>query len=448
MTPFTHELVWIGIIGALFLLLFATGEVLRRFAKVCGEFTRKFVHLGGCFIALTFPFVFESVWSVFVLGGAFSLIIFVSGKHHALQSVHDVDRRTRGGIYHPLAICLCFWLSVVLEEKLLYIIAIMVLALADSMAAMIGKVYGRKCYDVEKGNRKSVEGSIIFFLVTFLTVHLLLLLLSYMGRTETVLVALLIAILVTLFEAISLDGADNLFIPLGTLFILAKNMMPDSNAIAFQLFALAISAIVLFFIVHPFRKIGPSGYIALTLAAYTGWGLVDIFWMLPFLLGALLVCRTDRVITAPAEADGVYRVRPTFFLVLVPVIWVLTANLTGKLYGEEFHKLFYSSFIASLITQLEISKLNSSDRPARVVSTTLLFALPFVPFFFAVFPLNAAVLAIQLVLTLACCLLTIGIWRVVKLENNRFWLRMAIALIGSALPALYQLLTLLYGGKS
>ncbi|WP_176011820.1 diacylglycerol/polyprenol kinase family protein [Victivallis sp. Marseille-Q1083] len=378
-----RELAGIGLVGVLFLSLFLLGELLRKIWHLDGELTRKFVHFGGCAVAMLFPLLLSSQWSVFLLGIVFSLLIYLSARRGKLQSIHGVERKTLGGIYHPIAIYLCFLICSLLNKMVFYEIAIMVLALSDSMAALVGKSYGQRIYRVERDSRKSLEGSIIFFLLTFLVVHLSLLLLTGMGRLESVLTALLIAILVTLFEAISLGGADNLFVPLGTVFLLLKNVSPAIGEIGFQLLALALTALLLWLIVRPFRKIGFSGNIALILAAYTGWGLVDFYWMLPILYGVLLICRTGWIVDTPEDPEEVYRVQPAFYLVVVPVGWVLAANLAGKLYTPAMPPWFFPPYAAALVGQLAILRLRKRLAHRRDISagslwydTVLLWLFP------------------------------------------------------------------------
>ncbi len=447
MSPLLSELLGMGCVSVLFLLLFGIGEFLRKKVGMKGEFTRKIVHFGGCVVALSFPYLFQNIWSVFALCVVFTLIIFFSARFSLLASVHDVDRKSYGGIYHPIAIFLSFLICSLLHRMLFFQIGIMVLALSDSMAAIIGKIYGRNGYDVEKGNRKSIEGSVIFFLLTFLITHLALLLLSDMGRIETVLVAVLVAVLVTLFEAISLDGADNLFIPLGTIVILAKNAVPDTAMIAFQLLALASTGFLLFLIMRPFRKIGVSGYIALTLAAYTGWGLVDVFWMLPFLYCVILICRTDWVIRTPDDPETVYRVQPTFYLIVAPVIWLLLANLSARIFGLVIQHCFFASMITALTAQMVIQRTRRDAEYSvfqLVRDVIVLVSIP-VLLIHWVFPGTWLQQLIQVAAVYLITLVIGGIWygrgcASKPLSRKLLQMRMLLTFIGSALPAAANLL--------
>lgn len=374
----TYDMLTIPVVVAAFAAVFASGEILRRKFQLAPETTRKIVHFGGCMVALTFPLLFKSHWSVLALAAGFSGLIYLGGRFNFLHSINDVERKSHGGIYHPLAIYACFLLAQMMGHMYFYGIAIAVLALADSMAALVGSSYGRNKYMVDGGDRRSIEGSCIFFFATFLIVHLSLLLATETGRMESVLIAVLIAVLVTLFEAVSLGGSDNLFIPLGTLFILAKNVQPDTEEVEFQLAVLAATFAATLLLTMPYRKIGASGVAVLALAAYTAWGLVDFLWMLPVVYGVVLICHTGWFAAEPS-AENTARVRTVFYLVLVPVLWVLAANIVWKLTGLKAHSLFFPPFAAALMAQLMISRVRLRGRAysrIRLVAECCIFNLP------------------------------------------------------------------------
>ena len=218
-----NDIIWASIISCLFLLFFLIAEIMYK-KGVQTELTRKFVHFSGAFVTIFFPFILKSHWTVLFLAVTFALIMILTKKFRLLQSVHNVERKSDGAIYHPIAIYFCFLYAQFLNQPWFYVISILILAISDALAALVGKNYGAKEYLVEVGIRKTIEGSVTFLLTSFLIVHLILLLTTDIGKLETVLVAVLISIIVTIFEGVSLKGADNLFIPIGTMFILSKNL--------------------------------------------------------------------------------------------------------------------------------------------------------------------------------------------------------------------------------
>ena len=356
-----HEILACAGFTAAFLALFAAGEVLRRVCRWNPEVTRKTIHLAGCLIAMLFPVFLQTIWSVLVLSCGFALLLLVAPRFNLLHAVNDVERSSSsvGGVTHPLAIFICYFFAWRLHTMVFYEIAMLVLAFSDSSAALTGMAYGRRKYLVEGESRKSIEGSVIFFMCTFFIVEIMLLLFTALTRIDCILLALLIAVLVTHFEAISLHGTDNLFVPLGTVFILAKNMEPSTARIVFQFEALIATFAASAIVAYPYRKITRPGLVAVGLGIYTAWGLVGFAWAVPMLAALILVCRTDWILPEPVEEEDAHRVRTSFYLVVVPAIWLLAANLTWKLTGKDLEPLFYPGFLAAIAGQLLLSRQKS-----------------------------------------------------------------------------------------
>ena len=167
-----------------------------------------------------------------------------------------------------------------------------------------------KEYLVEVGTRKTVEGSVTFFLTSFLIVHLILLLGTSTGRLECVLIALLISIIVTVFEGVSLIGADNLFIPIGTMFILSKNIHPTVEGITFQLIALALFLIGYLIVMLPYKRIGFSGAALLGLINYVIWALFGYIYAIILFIFAFVCAKTNLILNYSCEG---FIIRTRFF---------------------------------------------------------------------------------------------------------------------------------------
>jgi phytol kinase len=103
--------------------------------------------------------------------------------------------------------------------------------LADSSAALVGTTWGRRFYFI-KHERRSVEGSLVFLAVAFLSISGPLLLLSDLDRSTVVLLALQLALLVTCVEAVSTRGIDNLLVPLATFILLLRLAALNALSIA------------------------------------------------------------------------------------------------------------------------------------------------------------------------------------------------------------------------
>ncbi|NCB40398.1 MAG: hypothetical protein EOM80_16685 [Erysipelotrichia bacterium] len=335
------------IVASIFLALVGTGEILRGFSLCSQEATRKFVHLTGGIVSLSFAYIFKSHWTVLGLCIAFVSLMVTTKKLGMLQSVHGVKRKSSGDLLHPIAIYLTFTVTTYFEKPDFYLISIMVLSVSDALAAIVGVSYGFKVYSVEE-ERKSLEGSFIFLLSTFLIVHIGLLLLTHVGRMECVLAALLISVLVTCFEAISLGGADNIIIPFGTLFIIMKITTKPVPEIVMQLCSIGIIFLLTWLFGSFSGRLGHSGIIGVALAGYAAWSLVGPEWYIPVLVCTILISIVDVFLEMPGSQDELLRVRPIFYMFIVSFGWILGANLTTRFPNELFFVPYVVSFAAIL----------------------------------------------------------------------------------------------------
>lgn len=342
------NLIWGAIISAIFLTVFIIAEIMRK-KGFDVEVTRKFVHFAGAFTTLFFPFLFSTHWAVLALAFAFGLIMFITKKFGWLQSVHAVERKSEGAIYHPMAVYFCFLYSEFIHQPWFYVIAIMVLAISDASAALVGKNYGSRAFIVEPGSKKSLEGSICFFLSAFLITHLTLLLATDMGRLESVLVAVLISIIVTIFEGVSLKGTDNLFVPIGIMFILAKNITPTVATIGFHigiLFAFLIGYLV---VMRPYKRIGFSGVMLLGLINYVIWALLGNVYAGIIFAFSFLCQKTNMILDHDCDVADSYRVTPVFYILTVPLIFAFIGDYLNNFIMTE--NLVFYPFLASMICQ-------------------------------------------------------------------------------------------------
>jgi dolichol kinase len=383
-----RELIAAALIGAGFLAVFGIAELWRHRASPPVEWTRKFVHFFGGLIAATFPWAFHYRWTVVGLAGLFTLIIWGSRRLGLLSSVHGVERRSEGGIFYPLAILLVFLVGH--EQPVFYLIAILALVVSDTMAALLGSSYGRQMYSVET-DRRSLEGSAVFFLTTFLITHLPLLLMAGVDPLLSVLISIQVAIIVTQFEAISLHGSDNLTVPVATFYLLLKMTARDLDHIAGQLTAQLVIIAVIGLVAWRTRPLTFSGAMALMLFAYGAWGLGGPEWivaptaaLLGFVAVRLFFAR-DVLPTPP----GRYQVIATFYVCIVAAV-LFIANNTLETLIPAAHPAFrsadplYVPFVAVVaaqlalvfLAQLEPFRPTDRARPARVLaSAAAAFAL-------------------------------------------------------------------------
>ncbi|WP_312333394.1 phosphatidate cytidylyltransferase [Sphingobacterium sp.] len=206
------------LLGTLFLLLFGLAELLYQQLKVKAEFTRKLVHIGTGIICLLFPVLITSHWSVFILCGLFTLVLGVSIKFGLLKSIHAIDRKSVGSLAYPAAVYLCFLAQALLDKgSIFYYLPLLTLALCDPMAALSGKKWPYGSYSIF-GARKTLLGSAVFFVCAFITVIIIghYLHEPSLHMSQITMICTL-AFVVTIAEACSKDGYDNISIPVSSI---------------------------------------------------------------------------------------------------------------------------------------------------------------------------------------------------------------------------------------
>lgn len=351
MTPWAGEALRAGAVGVLILGTFAAAELWRRRRNAPTEWTRKTVHIGGGLVAMSFPWIFRSAWTVLALGVVFGGIIWGTRRLGLLGSVHAVERRSEGGIWYPIAIVLLFFVG--FGQPVFYLISLGALVLSDALAALVGEAYGRTPYEVEE-DRRTVEGSAVFFLVTFFAAHLPLLLLTDVTRGAAVLIAVQIALLVTLFEAISVRGNDNLIVPLITFFLLIKMTPRPAAFIGEQLVAQLVIIGGVALLAARTRMLTAAGAVAASLFFYGAWSLGGAEWTVAP-AAALLVFAAIHGRSSPAQPNPRYQVGAVFYAAIVAGGLYVANNVFETLVpgsplrgGDPFYPLYLGTLAAHL----------------------------------------------------------------------------------------------------
>ncbi|HUF11885.1 MAG TPA: hypothetical protein VMN78_02170 [Longimicrobiales bacterium] len=352
----TSELARAALVTLLFLAVFGMAEAWRRLGDPPVEWTRKLVHFGGGLIAATFPWIFESRWVVLVLTGTMLALLWLTRRVGVLGSIHGVARRSSGELYYPIAVCLIYLIG--RDRPVFYLIAVLALVVSDALAAVLGATYGRTIYDVER-DRRSIEGSTVFFLSTFLVAHLPLLLLARIEPAASVLIALQISLIVSLFEGISLEGSDNLLVPLITYYLLIK-MTPRSAAfIGEQLVAQLLIILIVALIAWRFRFIRASGAMAAALFFYGAYALGGPEWTVApgiALLGVLSVRAYLRHVGREPKAE--YQVLAMFYVSIVAVLLYALNNSFETLWqvpgALRLGDPLYAPFVGVVAAQLAL----------------------------------------------------------------------------------------------
>ncbi len=320
---------WVGmavVVGSLLLLMLVLRAVQRRFNPPA-EVVRKTLHVGMGLVVLTFPWWFDHWWPAAVLAvvcTALLLAVRLQRRLHAKFGavLGSVQRASWGEVYYPIAIALLFYLSE--GDKLLFCIPVLVLALSDTVAAVVGVRYGRRKYTVLDGH-KSVEGSAGFFVVTFASVVLPLGLTGESDWAQAAMIAAVLGLVVMVMEAIAWRGLDNLFVPLGVFALLKIYIEFDSLEPLIARLVVLILLVAFAFVWRARSTLDDSALLGGALFAYACWALGDWPWVVPplilFVLHASLWHRGK-------SGAGVHTVRAVLSTASPALVWLMVYVMT------------------------------------------------------------------------------------------------------------------------
>lgn len=334
-----NDITGASLLFVLFAIVIIITETWTRSRHPEPELSRKTVHFFCGIGCLFLPFFVSSPLTVLIMACVFSLFFAISEKSKLLQCLASVKRKGRGSEYYPFAVLMLFYIC---RERLwLYVTSILILSISDAAAAIIGSKYGKFYYKVGKEDIKSLEGSFFFWILTFQAIQIPLLLMTDLPRTSCILSALLISLLLTGIEAVSIKGTDNIFVPLLTCYGLLKITTKPVSEVAFQCVSLVCIFVLLQFVIHKLRILTIRDSIILVIFTYATWSLGSVDWSIPIFAAFFLYCAYRLFI----KSDKDYQIDSASLIrvILTPLLILLAANATGK------YVAFYGPYLSATI---------------------------------------------------------------------------------------------------
>ena len=185
-------------------------HILRVKKLVRNEVARKLVHFAHALTIVGWP-IFVGYWLVIFGEVLFVAAVLAAQEYKIFHELRQIDRKTWGEFFFPAGVII---LALLTPPIWLFVIAIMLLGLADGAAAIVGKRLKSYRYKVF-GQQKSVAGSLAFFTVAVAVVAVALVALPNNVGVERFMLAVIgIPLLTTIAENASPYGSDNLTIPL------------------------------------------------------------------------------------------------------------------------------------------------------------------------------------------------------------------------------------------
>lgn len=208
-----------NIIGILVSYIFiAIIIILSKFFEKYGkEFSRKFVHItlsNWWFIAMYF---FDNVFWVCLVPMSFVIINYISYKKQLISVMEREEQEGLGTVYYALSLLILSILTFGITKRTeIGLCSILIMGYGDGLASVVGKSIKSYEYTIGK-TKKTVAGILTMFIITFIVVSIFL----FIMQTDLYIIkSIFIAIVLTVVEAISIKGTDNLTLPLVACLIL------------------------------------------------------------------------------------------------------------------------------------------------------------------------------------------------------------------------------------
>ncbi|MBU1750150.1 MAG: hypothetical protein KKA73_20895, partial [Chloroflexi bacterium] len=177
---------------------------------------RKFVHIGVGLWAIGTVLVFENWYFAIIPPLSFIVLNYISYRREVFKAMELEDKGNLGTVYFPisfaLVIALCWARPAVIAAGL------MPMTWGDAFASIVGVRWGRHRYTIG-GTTRSLEGSAAMFLFSLVSVFLVLWGLGTPSGAAG-LYALVVAVVATVVEALSVRGLDNITVPLVSVLVL------------------------------------------------------------------------------------------------------------------------------------------------------------------------------------------------------------------------------------
>ncbi|MDX2085565.1 MAG: hypothetical protein SFZ03_09270 [Candidatus Melainabacteria bacterium] len=384
---------WLSLLVVLSVLvgLLAGVSRLHQQQRLSAEACRKFIHVGMGLVTLCFPWLFSSSTPVWLLGGLSTTLLIIARVYKPFKeklgpALHGVGRSSWGEVYFPAAVALLFQWSH--GDPLRYGIPILILTLADALAALVGVRYGRTRYSTSNGF-KSLEGSLAFFIVAFLCTATALMAGSTVALPTdfpSVLgVAVVMGLLLMLLEAIAVVGLDNVVIPIASFLALERLFQLPEHLLLFR--AVLLSGIsVAVVLLHHRLGLKDTALIAVGLLLYGAllWG--GPLWLVPLLLLLLRYSLTLPQRLAQLQPEREFGLRAVLTIGVGCGIWLWAAShsLNGKYFYPFCISVAAHSAIIGVSSQLAAQKIPNWPHPkllavalgTATLDSLLMVALP------------------------------------------------------------------------
>ena len=276
-----------AIFGIIFVTIFfvlGIAETIRNYTGRPPESTRKFVHVFIGLIICFCPILFKVNIQIILLSSLFIAINTYLLLSEKFKSMNATSRKSYGTIYFPLSVLILsfFWW----DKPISFILAILVLTLADPIAAIFGAKQ-RNAF-TPWIDKKSSRGTSAMFGSSFLIILLGTDILSKLYGSNFFIplpilfgLGIFTALSATLSELVSYRGSDNLSIPIITFISYEIYLINYTRGTLTDLLLWAILSIIIFTFAYKKQSLSLSGAIGGYLLGIIIFGAGGWNWITP-----------------------------------------------------------------------------------------------------------------------------------------------------------------------
>ncbi len=259
------------------------------------ERSRKLVHVMVGIMVSVSPLLFQSNQPPAVVALLFIGVNIIALRSNRFQAMHATQRKTFGTVFFPIAylILVLFWW----ERPVSLITGTLLMTFADTTASIVGhSIANPRLYRLWT-DRKSLEGSIGMFTMSFFIVLLTTLwarqyIPVFLYPMQIISLSGIIALLATAAESVSKYGSDNFSVPVITALCYDLYLASIFNNTEFALLLWIFLSLATFILAVKLKALTPSGGIGAFIMGTVIFSTGGLKWLLPlaafFVLSSLL----------------------------------------------------------------------------------------------------------------------------------------------------------------
>lgn len=215
----SRELLITIVLLIIFLILIIVTNYLYKHYKWSSENSRKFIHVSGGILCLfSFRFI-HTHWYVLILCSIAFLILLISFIKKSMPSIHKTRRVSFGSILFPIPIYICFFASKYWNNELFFYLPVSLLTISDTLAEWGGNKWGNHTLSFFH-KQKTLAGSLCFAASSLIICLFLLFQFTPVSIFVLTGYSLLLMVITTLSELLTLKGFDNLTVPVSAIITL------------------------------------------------------------------------------------------------------------------------------------------------------------------------------------------------------------------------------------